>query len=233
MRFIWAGTSLVLSTPKLWRFIVQPLLVAILGFAGIAAFSYWLIVPRFVELLRHPFGPRHSGVIDVASGLIANLLFAFLFMIVSGSLYLLLASVFSSTLWGRLSLEVELLATGKRIEAKLPAGAVARDTVERGFHAFFITLLSICCGWALFGIPSILLAGYLGLHDYTSAAYLRRGVIFPQQRKLVMRLPRYGGFLALGGLLTLLPIVNVLMLPCLVAGGTLMVIGGESAGLKD
>lgn len=31
-------------------------------------------------------------------------------------------------------------------------------------------------------------------------------------------------FLLGGGLLTLIPVVNVIMLPCLVAGGTLMVV---------
>lgn len=235
MRFIFAGTSLVMRTPKLWRFIIQPLLTALTIFVSLAVLSYWLIVPRIAELLRHPFGRDHSPAENAGTTLMANALFISLFVVTSGSLYLLLVSISSSTQWGRLSMEVELVTTGRRIEAKLSAGALLSDTVARGFHALFVTSLSLCCGWTLFGLPSILLAGYLGCHDYTAAAYLRRGVIFREQRELVKRLPAEMSFALLGGLLTLLPVVNVLMLPCLVTAGTLMVIESErvSATKRD
>ncbi|HTQ11030.1 MAG TPA: hypothetical protein VMI31_13225, partial [Fimbriimonadaceae bacterium] len=101
------------------------------------------------------------------------------------------------------------------------------DGVARGSFALAVTLLSLCCGWLFFGVPAVLFAGFLGLHDYTSAAYLRRGVTFPAQMSPVGKLEGRFSFAIAAGLLTLIPLVNVLMLPCLVAGGTLMVVDAE------
>ena len=227
MRFILAGTALVFRTPRLWRFIIQPLLVGAIAFAAVTAGAYWLIVPRLnaqIDARLHASGAWANVVALVTSGLYIGLL-----ILTSGFLYLTLVSFFSASLWEKLSLEVELMQTGQRIETKLPVSAIVGDAFARGPFAIAITLVSLCCGWVFFGVPALLFAGYLGLHDYTSAAYLRRGITFPGQMKPVRRLPGRFSFLLAGGLLTLVPVVNVLMLPCLVAGGTLMVVEGEEA----
>jgi uncharacterized protein involved in cysteine biosynthesis len=225
MRFILAGTALVFRTPRLWRFIIQPLLVGALAFMVVAAGAYWLIVPTLSELLRHPFGD--DGFRGEAATAVANLVFMLLFIVVSGSLYLVIVSFFSSTLWEKLSFAVELESTGKRVETKLPIPTIIGDSLQRGISAIAIGFLSMCCGWAVFGIVGVLLAGFMGLYDYTSAAYLRRGITFAKQGAYLRKLPSRYSFAVCGGLLTLLPVVNVLMLPCLVAGGTLMVIESE------
>jgi uncharacterized protein involved in cysteine biosynthesis len=225
MRFIFAGTALILRTPRLWRFIVQPLLSGALAFLLVSAGAYWLIVPGLnarIDHLLHATGYLSGVVAVLTTGLYLGLL-----ILTSGFLYLTLAALFSASLWSRLSLEVELSTTGRRVETKLPVSAIVGDSVARGLFAIAVTLLSLCCGWTFFGLPAILMAGFLGLHDYTSAAYLRRGVTFPAQMSHVRGLPARFGFLLGGGLLTLIPVVNVIMLPCLVAGGTLMVVAGE------
>lgn len=227
MRFIVAGTAFILRTPKLWRFVIQPLVVGALTFVAVTAGAYWLIVPGLnarIDRFLHASAFLGGLVNVLTSGLYLGLL-----VLASGFLYLTIASFFSASLWGRLSLEVELKQTGRRIDAKLPASEVVKDSIVRGLFACAITLLSLCCGWTFFGMPAILFAGFLGLHDYTSAAYLRRGVTFPAQMGPVRNLPGRFSFLLGAGLLTLIPIVNVLMLPCLVAGGTLMVIESERA----
>ncbi len=206
---------MVLTTPRLWRFIVQPMLVALGAFVSIAALVFWLVVPWVSQRVESVAGSLLGWATFGLSTLV--------FVLSSGFLFLLLVSFFSSTMWEKLSLEVELIATGNRVESKLPISTIIADNVARGLLAVMLTAISLCCGWILFGIPAILMAGYLGLHDYTAAAYLRRGLTFGDQRERVFKLHGWVGFLLLAGVLTLLPVVNVLMLPCLVAGGTLMV----------
>jgi uncharacterized protein involved in cysteine biosynthesis len=130
-------------------------------------------------------------------------------------------------LWEKLSLEVEFMTTGNRIETKLSTSKIVGDSVLRGSVALGVAMLSLCCGWTFFGIPAILLAGWMGLYDYTSSAYMRRGIVFADQPRQVRLLPGRFGFLVGSGLITLIPLLNVVMLPCLVAAGTLMVVEGE------
>ena len=232
MRFIVAGTSLILRNPRLWRYILQPLLVGALAFAAVVVVSYVLVVPPLESMLAERLQDE-QGFARFGQWLL-NGLFAVLIILTSGMLYLAIVSFFSSMLWEKLSLEIEVMQTGRRVETKLPLGKIVSDSLIRGSVAIGIALLSLCCGWVFFGIPAILMAGWMGLYDYTSSAYMRRGVVFVDQPKFVRNLPGRGGFLIAGGLITLLPLVNVLMLPCLVAGGTLMVVESEAKlGLKD
>lgn len=223
MRFILDGTALILRTPRLWRFIVQPLLAGALAFVVVAAGAYWLIVP-WLEARINSVASVH-GILGGVVALATTGLYIVLVILTSGFLYLTLASFFSASLWEKLSFEIELMQTGNRIETKLPVPVIVKDSVARGLFAVGLTLVSLCCGWTFFGIPAILFAGYMGLHDYTSSAYLRRGVTFPAQMAEVRQLKGRFSFLLAGGLLTLIPVINVIMLPCLVAGGTLMVVG--------
>ncbi|HVT13700.1 MAG TPA: EI24 domain-containing protein [Fimbriimonadaceae bacterium] len=224
MSYFLDGIALILRTPKLWRFVVQPLLTAAIAFLAVAAGAYWLIVPRLDAWI--------DARIHAWSGLVALMtsgLYILLLALTSGFLYLTLASFFSASLWEKLSLEVEFVETGKRVEAKLPVSAVVKDSLLRGSFAVGVSLLSLCCGWTFLGIPAILFAGFLGLHDYTSSACLRRGITFPNQMAEVRTLRGRFSFLLAAGLLTLIPLVNVIMLPGLVAGGTLMVVRNQSS----
>lgn len=229
MRHIVAGTSLVLKTPRLWKFIIQPFLVGVAAFIAVTVGSYFLIVPRLsaaIESRLHANEQVGQFVAWLTSGLYVALI-----ILTSGMLYLAIVSFFSSMLWEKLSLEIELMQTGQRMETKMPVSKIISDSLIRGGVAIGVALLSLCCGWVFFGIPAVLMAGWMGLYDYTSSSYMRRGIVFVDQPSFVRRLPGRGGFLIGAGLITLLPLVNVLMLPCLVAGGTLMVIEGE--GRKD
>lgn len=226
MRYIIAGTNLVFRTPRLWRYIVQPLLVGFVAFVAVAVGSYLLIVPALNREIVGRIGD-YPLISFLTSGL-----FVLLLVLTSGMLYLELVSFFSASLWEKLSLEVEVIATGNRIEANLPLGVIVGDSVARGLFAMAVVLASMCCGWWFFGIPTILFAGYLGLYDATSAALLRRGISFPSQGAYVRQLPSKFTFVIGAGLLALIPLLNVLMLPCLVAGGTLMVAEREASGWK-
>jgi uncharacterized protein involved in cysteine biosynthesis len=66
----------------------------------------------------------------------------------------------------------------------------------------------------------------IGLLDYTAPAFLRRGLTLgPQWARLRHGFDRdTAAFALVAGLLSLVPLVGVLLLPGLVAGGTLLVL---------
>lgn len=190
--------------------------------------SYLLIVPRVDAAIN----AQLNGGIAAFLNVLASLLFFVLFFLSSGFLYLTIVSFLSSMLWEKLSFEVEKERTGREVALKhTPSSAIA-DGLLRGFFALGFALVSMCCGWPLAGIPGVLLAGYVGLHDYTASAFSRRGMLLMDQRQHLRQLPSKGSFVVGAGLLTLFPFVNVLALPALVAAGTLMVIDSERSA-KD
>jgi hypothetical protein len=88
--------------------------------------------------------------------------------------------------------------------------------------SLFIAFATILLGWLFFGIVGVVLAGWLGLLDYTSNAFARRGILIDRQFSSVRKLPGWGGFLVSAGVVALFPFLNVLLLPALVAGGTIL-----------
>lgn len=228
MRYIIRGASLVYGSPRLWKYIITPMLLGLLVLIAVGVASYWLIVPRIDTAITSRFSGSTANLLE----LLASLLFIVLFILTSGFLYLTIVSFLSSMLWENLSFEVEKQSTGREVSSKFSNRELLGDAIVRGLFALSFGLLSLCCGWPLAGIPGILIAGWIGLHDYTAAAYTRRGLLFSGQRERLRFLPVRFQFIVVGGLLTLLPFINVLMLPALVAGGTLMVIDSEADGVK-
>jgi uncharacterized protein involved in cysteine biosynthesis len=70
----------------------------------------------------------------------------------------------------------------------------------------------------------VLVAGWVGVLDYTSPAFLRYNRTVGEQWPVGTKMKGWFGFQIGAGLLSLLPFVNVLMLPALVAGGTSMAV---------
>jgi len=66
------------------------------------------------------------------------------------------------------------------------------------------------------------LGGILSLFDFTAPYMLRRNLTFGKQWGHVFKLQGWFGFAVFGGIITLIPLVNILMLPVMVAGGTIM-----------
>src|SRR5690242_6231774 len=110
MRFILAGTRLVYGTPRLWRFIWKPFVLGALWFVTVAVATILLLAPLLAQAIKHPFGKNPPWAIAFASSVLTDFFVATLFVLISGSLYLLFVSFCSSTMWSRLSLEVELQA---------------------------------------------------------------------------------------------------------------------------
>lgn len=203
---------------------VAPLTVSMVLYLGIILAAYFAIVPNVSAWVEHLSVPRILALLG------ANLLYGFLLFFGSGFLFLTLAAVCCSTLFDRLSYEVESLVTGNAPKVRLSWTQNLGDLTGRTFAVLLGSVIGIGCGWTCLGVAGFLVACLFSLWDYTAAYYLRRGITFGIQFSRCMRIPRKAGFMLTGGLLTLVPVLNVLMLPAMVAGGTLMAMDGEREG---
>jgi CysZ protein len=182
-----------------------------------------LLLPRLAEWLgRLPGGGFWSVFGEAAAILLYLLLFPFVFILLGG--------IFFGLVFEPLSLAVERLAAepGETIPAvRLGFGTLFGDTVSRLFVNASLGLAAFIVGLflgPLAPVVGVLAAATIGLLDYPSPAYLRRGhTLRPQARRLLHRLDRDTiAFGLVAGLLTLVPLIGVLLMPGLIAGGTLL-----------
>lgn len=217
MQHILSGGRFLLQNRSLWGYVAKPFFYTGLVFVGVLIGSYFLFSPFIARLMQW------VGLPPDQSTVLSALVFAVLFFLISGVLFVALAGMLSSLMWEKLSLEVEELAFGSAPTGVLDKKAQFADSMNRLVFSLFLAVLGVCCGWTFAGVPAIAIAGYLALHDFTAPAFLRRGVVFRQQRSLVFKLQDCWTYALGAGLISLFPFVNVLFMPALVAGGTLMV----------
>jgi uncharacterized protein involved in cysteine biosynthesis len=159
---------------------------------------------------------------------VGSVLYAVAIWFFGGVLYLALSGVLSSLLWDRLSMEVERGIRGTAALQSVGCVGTLWDTVLRGTFSCAIAVASFAFGCCTFGIAGVLLAGWLGLLDYTASPFIRRGVLFTGQFGRVFSLKGWRSFAIGAGVITLAPLVNVLLLPAMVVGGTLLYLDSES-----
>lgn len=221
MRHLLRGIQLTLFDRRFRPFVWKPMLASAFVFVAIVASGYALVVPRiqtwfertswFPEPLLPVFGALYV------------LAWAFL----SGAVFLAIAGLVSSLLWERLSLEVERSEFGAAPSGQFGCAESLADSLARLPFSIGLAIMAMVFGWAVFGAVGIACAGLIGLSDFTANAYARRSLRFPGQFFRAVRLPGALGFAAACGLFALLPVVNVLLLPAMVAGGTLLVADSE------
>lgn len=221
MEHIVSGLKLLLRDRRLLRYVAIPMAYAVVFFVVVIVAGYFLIVPAVSRLLSG------LGVNIELTGILGTLIYLAILFLVSGMLFLTLAATTSSFLWDRLSMEVERSIGVEPAEANLPTTTLIADSIVRVAVALGLAIVAFGCGFLLPGVIGILAAGLVGLFDFTASPYLRRGITWGEQRRKVFRLRGSGSYLLVAGLLSLLPLVNVLALPALVAGGTLMFHRGQ------
>lgn len=200
---------------SMWRYVLVPMLWSLLLYATIVVGGYFAIVPILETWIKQVGAGEYARV--VGSGV-----YLVLWIFLSGTVFLSVAGIMSSFFWDGLSKKVEIKVYGSVQELKHTLPIVFVDAVGRMFFSCFIAVFSLLLGFCCFGIVGVVLAAWLSLYDYTACAFLRRGVTFGKQFTLAYRCKGWPGFALGAGLLTLLPLINVLMLPALVAGGTLL-----------
>lgn len=224
MEHVFEALRLIGRNRKLWRYIVQPLLVSAGVFLLVVLAGYFLIVPPLSHLLTN------WGLAPNASSVIGFLAYAVVWFFVAGIVFIAIASFFSSMLWDKLSKEVEELVVGHAVDHTPPTSVVLTDAFMRLLLTLSMAVVALCANVVPVVGPA-LVAGFVGTLDYTANAYIRRNVLLGRQRGLVFRLPGWPGFYVLAGIITLVPVVNLLMLPVMVTAGTIMVAKAEARSL--
>ncbi len=220
------GILLVARTPRLWPMCFLPLLGGLLAYVALGLIGGLLLVPRLPGWFRVEQGGREWWAVQILGSLAFIVLWLFLFSFV----FVLIAGMFSGLIWDRLSLAVEEIAGGHPATVSLGCGTLgcgtlAADSGARLLMNGSLGLAALVLSLFLGPIPGVLTASLVGLLDYTSPAYLRRGLTLgPQMSRVLRRLDRPTlTFALVAGLLSLVPLVGVLLMPGLVAGGTLLV----------
>jgi uncharacterized protein involved in cysteine biosynthesis len=216
MQHIREAFALFARHPKLWSFVIKPLGWSALLYLGLIFGGYWLVVPPIQRL----FEAWDLGWLGGALGLIIYLI-AWFFL--SGMVFLALVSFFSSLVWDRMSVEVEMLTTGSAPSHRVPVRAQLADSIQRTVLTILLSLVGLVSVLCVPVIGPVLVAAYLGLLDFTAPAFVRRGKLLGEQRRELRYLNSRGQFALAAGVLSIIPFLNVLMLPILVAAGTIMV----------
>lgn len=219
MDYAIRGILTVWSNKKLRAYVWRPLMWAVLVYVCIWGSGFFFVVPKIATWVASWIGGHWLAFIG------ARLIAGILWGMIAGYLFVLVASIFSALLWDRLSLEVER----SRLPAAEPLRIPIRDLLK---DAFWRSLFAIVIGIAGFlsgGFVGLFLASWICLYDYTSPSMLRRRILFPEQFRTAFALKGALGFSLVSGVLSLVPILNLLMLPGLVVGGTLMVLDSPQA----
>jgi len=216
MRHFVDGIRLVATDRSLWSYIWRPLIWTAFAYLVVIAVGWLLLVPWVTGWVER------WGIAGTVGWLGGTALYVVLLVFTSGPIFLALAGILSSLLWDKLGSEVEIREFGVAAEHKLTKTEWIGDTIFRGILSLIVATLTLLLGWMCFGIVAVFLAAWLGLMDYSAGSFLRRGIIYPTQNAHALSCPGWFGFSLLAGLLTLIPIANVLLFPGLVAGGTLL-----------
>lgn len=195
---------------------------AALIYIAAIALCFWLIVPFGERFLQD----RGLPAVFATYG------FWFIAILASSMIYIAVAGILSSLLWEKLSFEVEELTNPNPPNIRTGCMTSISDTIGRTVFTAGIGILGLVlgCFLPLLAVPFV---GLLGLHDYTACAFLRRGKPFAKQIGEAFRCRQAFTFTILSGILTLFPLLNLLLLPALVAAGTLMVVESRITSLAD
>jgi uncharacterized protein involved in cysteine biosynthesis len=182
-------------------------------YIGIAFAGYLLFVPWLA-----------SGLDRLGVGAAATPLYLIVWILLSGITFLPVATLLGSFVWDQLSQEVEQLVAGSCPISPFSRREMTRDAVGRFLFGLLLSLLAVMAGFCLPVLGPLLVSGYVGMLDFTAPSMTRRGFLLRTQRSGLRRLRGSIGFFAIAGLLTLIPIVNVITFPLMVAAGSIMVL---------
>jgi CysZ protein len=245
------GARLLLRERRLWAPALVPLLLSLLAFALAAAGLVAYADPLFAWLTAwmpalEPsswiswlwIGPAKLGLLLLGAALFA--LAAGLCLVVAYLLASLLASPFHDALAGR----VERLVTGAAPAADAAGAgaqlrAAARALREELRRLLFLASLALPLATLGFLLPPaqlltgpalLLLTLFFLPLDYASYCLDRRRLSFAEKRRwLLAQAPAALGFGGAAFLACVLPGANLLAMPALVVGGTLLALRSERA----
>lgn len=221
MRHVWAAFRLLTKTPALWPLAALPLISALVAYLCLLALGFWAVVPRLTAM------GSQFGMPDAFGWFTGSTLFALVWVLVSGPLFMILFSLVAIPVWDRLTAKVESLSgVGAEVQA-FSVRFLIRDLPPRACFALGAACAALVFGWFGFGLVGAALGGWVMLYDLTAPSCARRGIAFLQQPGTVHKKQGWAGLWLVSALVTLVPGLNVLFLPTLVTAGTLLVIEDE------
>lgn len=201
------GVGLILSRPRLWPLCLAPTLV------GLAAYVLlvWLALARVPSDLSDFM--RVVWTLAVLAG--------------TALLSVIAMSAFIGVIFDPLSREVERELSGEAPPTVLFTWSqLFADSLQRFGYNVFLGILAFAIGFVpvVGAIFTVMATGVIGLLDYTSVAYLRRGKAFGVQRRELFRTLDRPAILfgAVVGLSALVPGLGLLLAPGFIAGGTIL-----------
>lgn len=216
MNYVLQGIARVATDRTLWPYVVKPVAYGcatylVLLIIGVAVVRPW--VERWAAVFSDPMA---AGAVSVGGWL----MFALVWIFVSGVLFMTLNGIFAGFVWDKLSERIEAEELGMVAKCPLTAVQTSLDMVARVALATLVGFAGLLASWMFPLVGPLALVGGLALLDFTCGVYLRRGKRLGKQLVGVWKLPGALGFAIGAGLVTLIPFANVLLFPGLVVGGT-------------
>ncbi|MBV6490346.1 MAG: EI24 domain-containing protein [Fimbriimonadaceae bacterium] len=221
MGFVVEGARIVLRNERLRRASVVPVVSASVVYVVLFLAGWIYFTPVFASLAEG------WGVPQLTSQTLGMASFVIAWWFLSGLLFVSLAGAFSSLVWDAISQDTERAVGIDPPNPRLGFRALAWDFLLRVLFSLAVGIGAVIFGWCTMGIAGIALTGWAGLYNYTAPASMRRGILFPRQFSEAHSWNGWFGFALLSGIVALFPLVNVLLFPVFVAGGTLLAVQSE------
>ncbi|MEQ1823879.1 MAG: EI24 domain-containing protein [Fimbriimonadaceae bacterium] len=223
MEYLVSGIRMTLTQRDLRAFIIRPLLWGILIYAFVAVSANFALAGPLQDFIHR------MGVPDKWSFWVARIAFFIAWSFIAGPIFFGINGMLSSVLWDKLSLRVEQQVFGGAPDSKTTLGRSLLDSLARLPLTIGVAILSAILGFTPLAWLTAWPVGWLSLYDFTACAYARRGLYYPSQKAASSRLPKAREFAICCGILSLIPLLNLICLPGCIAGATILVRKGESA----
>ena len=225
MKALFEGLRMVLTMPGLRRNFWQPVLATcglylVLLIAGIVtAMSLGAVIIERFNL------PDWMGFLG------GGVVFAVAWVYASSAIFVGIAGIIAGLFAERITTAIEAARGGEPLSFSHTRAAQAADTAARIGQALVAAVVMAVAGLTPLGpVAAISLGGWLAAMEFTSSAESRRGRLLTDQALAFRRVPGGVGFMIGCGILSMLPVINALALPGMIAGGAILIQDADRAG---
>lgn len=227
--YLLRGALFLWNHRELWKFAAAPLAISC-GILGISS----ALLYRFIFHLAEPYqaGEWYWRILSYGLAIIVTLLV----ILVSCLVVTRVASVLSSPFNEIISYKTEELVRGAVHDAPFSLAGVLRDSARSISHSFKILAINVIflgaglllllipvVGSLLFTVLGALLSAYLFTYEYLGYPMDRRRFSFAEKRRFLRESLRSTIEFGLGNVaVASIPVLNIFLIPCAVAGGTIL-----------
>lgn len=234
------GARLIFTDLKLFRLALAPFaLNTALSIGFLLSFNYFAYQVSshvFAQSNQEWYWAALSILIGSAMFAVSILIVAFAFV----SVGLILSAPFNDIL----SAAVEEKLTGRALKRDMPMWEFVKFTMTNESKkislvaiiqaSLFIVNLIPGAGQVTFVVLSATFISFVMAYEFTGYTLDRKGYSFAEKRMFILsRFGRAMGFGALAGVISLVPVVNFLLMPVSVAGGTVFAVENDPASAVD